>query len=435
MTLPPNFSLSLSSLDFRKSVKELTEGYSFTGVSIMYNINSGVQYVGRPAEPPPYSEVIAEPPREGPPPPYMSCENLIVRQANPRFIETEIATAINTFAPTVSLVNLPDDAVNNQSDTDIRTVESSEDAIDSQNFVPNVPGPQVASCQTSVFQALGTNCDGNMTACRTKSLQSRDSVDAPLVRVGSRRMSAYEYLETDALLSGNSNVPGIHSAKTIAWKPYSRHALMKSRWLNSDRNDKVMDKHWYRQRIEKAAETSSLKDSENEGVFLETDQQETSTCIESAPSEIDVAAGFSSAFVNMTKTQKESETSDKSVVPSCSSSNEASSSHTRDTKLTDYRKNSEVSSGKKLRISEGKLSSDDQTKIDKTSERISQTSADTSFNQVVKRQSSISHDEIRPKNLNESSASEVVEANSQTRDASSLVLPLRESFIGVQRDS
>lgn len=43
---------------------------------VTYNINNGVQFVGRPVDPPPYCEIVASPPREGPPPPYASQENL-----------------------------------------------------------------------------------------------------------------------------------------------------------------------------------------------------------------------------------------------------------------------------------------------------------------------------------------------------------------------
>ncbi|XP_049943113.1 uncharacterized protein LOC126419892 [Schistocerca serialis cubense] len=43
---------------------------------VTYNINNGIQFVGRPVDPPPYSEVVASPPREGPPPPYASRESL-----------------------------------------------------------------------------------------------------------------------------------------------------------------------------------------------------------------------------------------------------------------------------------------------------------------------------------------------------------------------
>lgn len=40
------------------------------GLLVTYNINNGVQIVGSPIDPPPYSEVASLPPREGPPPPY-----------------------------------------------------------------------------------------------------------------------------------------------------------------------------------------------------------------------------------------------------------------------------------------------------------------------------------------------------------------------------
>lgn len=46
------------------------------GLLVTYNINNGVQFVGRPIDPPPYCEIIDAPPREGPPPPYVSRENL-----------------------------------------------------------------------------------------------------------------------------------------------------------------------------------------------------------------------------------------------------------------------------------------------------------------------------------------------------------------------
>ncbi|KAL0277798.1 UNVERIFIED_CONTAM: hypothetical protein PYX00_004959 [Menopon gallinae] len=49
---------------------------------VRYNINNGVQFVGRPVEPPPYCEVLASPPREGPPPPYASRENLRERKGS-----------------------------------------------------------------------------------------------------------------------------------------------------------------------------------------------------------------------------------------------------------------------------------------------------------------------------------------------------------------
>lgn len=50
------------------------------GLLVTYNINNGVQFVGRPIDPPPYCEVIDTPPREGPPPPYVSRENVNVQE-------------------------------------------------------------------------------------------------------------------------------------------------------------------------------------------------------------------------------------------------------------------------------------------------------------------------------------------------------------------
>lgn len=49
---------------------------------VTYNINNGVQFVGRPIDPPPYCEIVASPPREGPPPPYASQENICVRHSD-----------------------------------------------------------------------------------------------------------------------------------------------------------------------------------------------------------------------------------------------------------------------------------------------------------------------------------------------------------------
>ncbi|XP_026286468.1 uncharacterized protein LOC113212096 [Frankliniella occidentalis] len=55
---------------------DLFFGHTRPGLLVTYNINNGVQFVGRPVDPPPYSEVVSTPPREGPPPPYVSHENL-----------------------------------------------------------------------------------------------------------------------------------------------------------------------------------------------------------------------------------------------------------------------------------------------------------------------------------------------------------------------
>jgi hypothetical protein len=60
----------------RPFVTPIDETTHTPGFLVTYNINNGVQFVGRPVNPPPYCEVVSTPPREGPPPPYISHENL-----------------------------------------------------------------------------------------------------------------------------------------------------------------------------------------------------------------------------------------------------------------------------------------------------------------------------------------------------------------------
>lgn len=445
----------------------LMQSFFFTGVSIMYNINSGVQFVGRPAEPPPYSEVVAEPPREGPPPPYVSCENLIVRQANPRFIEgTESAVA--HVPPSLSInQSIADDGVA-PPDTDIRGSQCNP-VSQRENSVPNMPGPQVATNST-VPQVITINSrDTNTAFVRGNTLHSRDSVDAPSIDLQSSRTRVLprpsfelEYVETDALLAENSNNGiGIQSSKNIAWKPYSRHALMKSRWLNNDRNDKNPDKHWYRHRVDKpvkesasrSRDVSCLKDSENEGVFLDTDQQDSTPAESTSSGESDTASGFP-PFVNIVNSPKISEINDDRPSSSSAATSDAATSlllqDRRESKLTDYNISVELSSGvgNKNKKIDAKALRDDKSKLEGTSHRPGQTIPDKSFLRGIKRQSSLTSGEIRSKNLSESSASASTgtidsansrvddnDGNTQIREVSSLVLPLRESFIGVQRDS
>lgn len=63
-------------LDLYLNRAALSDTISAPGLLVTYNINNGVQFVGHPIDPPPYCEVIASPPREGPPPPYASREDL-----------------------------------------------------------------------------------------------------------------------------------------------------------------------------------------------------------------------------------------------------------------------------------------------------------------------------------------------------------------------
>ncbi|KAK7865204.1 hypothetical protein R5R35_003921 [Gryllus longicercus] len=69
--VPPLYDLDV----FLGHSAELSQP-SHSGLLVTYNINNGVQFVGQPVDPPPYSEILTSPPREGPPPPYTSRENL-----------------------------------------------------------------------------------------------------------------------------------------------------------------------------------------------------------------------------------------------------------------------------------------------------------------------------------------------------------------------
>lgn len=62
--------------DFDMFLDRHSDTGAHPGFLVTYNINNGVQFVGRPVDPPPYCEIMDTPPREGPPPPYVSRENV-----------------------------------------------------------------------------------------------------------------------------------------------------------------------------------------------------------------------------------------------------------------------------------------------------------------------------------------------------------------------
>ena len=73
-----------------------------SGLLVTYNINNGVQFMGnRPLHPPPYSEIMRVPPREGPPPPYDSRENISMAAA-----PVTISPPVNTSSQERNAINL-----------------------------------------------------------------------------------------------------------------------------------------------------------------------------------------------------------------------------------------------------------------------------------------------------------------------------------------
>lgn len=74
-----------SASDFPQAISSYATPSS--GLLVTYNINNGVQFVGKPIDPPPYSEIVSLPPREGPPPPYTSRENIAHELPGPEIEE------------------------------------------------------------------------------------------------------------------------------------------------------------------------------------------------------------------------------------------------------------------------------------------------------------------------------------------------------------
>ncbi|XP_063986068.1 uncharacterized protein LOC135167136 isoform X2 [Diachasmimorpha longicaudata] len=217
------------------------------GVSIMYNINSGVQFVGRPVEPPPYSEVVASPPPEGPPPPYVSCENLIEQTT------TNAASDSTTrISQTEQIEPPPCDTTPLNSDLRDESSGFSGVVITSRS----IPGPQVPT-----VSHISSNHSSPANLASRSTLPQPQSFDL-------------DYVETDALLSENCNIV-MTSPKETLWKSYGVPGGAKSRW-----QDQSPDRRWFRRKSGKSPESSPLKskdlslvDAENEGVFLDTDQQ------------------------------------------------------------------------------------------------------------------------------------------------------------------
>lgn len=101
------------------------------GLLVTYNINNGVQFVGRPIDPPPYCEVIDTPPREGPPPPYVSRENLNIQTER---IETDVTVEPEStyYVPETSDATEKDDKV---AETQVTDDVSSSPSVSGMNAV------------------------------------------------------------------------------------------------------------------------------------------------------------------------------------------------------------------------------------------------------------------------------------------------------------
>lgn len=122
------------------------------GLLVTYNINNGVQFVGRPVDPPPYCEIVDTPPREGPPPPYVSRENLT---------DTRIENN-STEHSEPSLENATSDANRNQDSNEPGKVTSDEPDTDLESTQSEVRVTHVPPDVISNLKGLTTKkkyCD------------------------------------------------------------------------------------------------------------------------------------------------------------------------------------------------------------------------------------------------------------------------------------
>ncbi|XP_015122201.1 uncharacterized protein LOC107044715 isoform X2 [Diachasma alloeum] len=344
------------------------------GVSIMYNINSGVQFVGRPVEPPPYSEVIASPPREGPPPPYVSCENLIEQT-------TTIGACESTTSQSEQIETSTCDATPLNNDLREESSGFSGVVITSRS----IPGPQVPT-----VSHISTNNSSAVNSASRPRLALPQSFDL-------------EYVETDALLSENSNIT-IASPKETLWKSYGRPGGAKARW-----QEESPDKRWFRRKSGKSAESSPLKskdlslaDAENEGVFLDTDQQEgrQDLCQEPGPS----TSALNNEQISISGGNVVAVDDDDERVNEFSGDGVGSSGMD----------NSAL--GLMTTLAFSVQPSQPQNTLTDTHAQINESSTSMSTTLV-------------------SSSDQRTETNGQMSASEPLVLPLRESFIGVQKNS
>ncbi|XP_034941659.1 uncharacterized protein [Chelonus insularis] len=262
---PRSVSLNMPIYDVDVYLNRAADNYP-PGVNIMYNINSGVQFVGQPVEPPPYSEVIVTPPREGPPPPYVSCENLVDRTTISRMITDASHTCENIIMPPIP---------------NFHSVQGPLDILNPQDISYNHHLARTSDISSTQILESSTST----------TIVARDEPDLSLRPYASQAFDL-EYVETDALLSENSKNDKIQNSKDIISKSNIRQKVVKSKRLPQEFSNKANDRT--RISCQTDEDSSNLlvvqgkelpsRDVENEGIFLETDQQNacsTSTIISS----------------------------------------------------------------------------------------------------------------------------------------------------------
>ncbi|XP_024936785.1 uncharacterized protein LOC107263673 isoform X4 [Cephus cinctus] len=446
------------------------------GVSFMYNINGEVQFVGRPVEPPPYSEVVAVPPREGPPPPYVSCENLLEPPAIQRtssFPNSNAYTAENSQAIT------NERNVSNEN-TDSSTTRVSSSIQSGANF-PNIqcftsgqiPRPQVQP-GFGIFN-FNLNCDNisnatfnisdNVTLNASGNSDSSSTGSAGSFTIA-RNITSHsqnfepEYMETDSLLTdSHHNVDAQHPVQ-VSRNGDSRYVFLDNRRTGRCANSSTDDtpRHW--REVERSLSGSEdrtrayrSRNSENEGIFLETEH--VFDPIDSISNDTSNAAAPLPYFLNSDSTI--SGFKDLDINPSSST---MTVDETGSTGLVSNKRDLAKGHVEKYGII-SKVSADvinsklndniaDVSLLVQTQKCLDKNAHDDNVDNIPKCENLDTHKDSLPKDEREtllpslnSSSNDIHDGNRDAtdgeqatpiREVQPLVLPLRESFIGVRKE-
>ncbi|XP_015586622.1 uncharacterized protein LOC107263673 isoform X2 [Cephus cinctus] len=431
---------------------------------------------GRPVEPPPYSEVVAVPPREGPPPPYVSCENLLEPPAIQRtssFPNSNAYTAENSQAIT------NERNVSNEN-TDSSTTRVSSSIQSGANF-PNIqcftsgqiPRPQVQP-GFGIFN-FNLNCDNisnatfnisdNVTLNASGNSDSSSTGSAGSFTIA-RNITSHsqnfepEYMETDSLLTdSHHNVDAQHPVQ-VSRNGDSRYVFLDNRRTGRCANSSTDDtpRHW--REVERSLSGSEdrtrayrSRNSENEGIFLETEH--VFDPIDSISNDTSNAAAPLPYFLNSDSTI--SGFKDLDINPSSST---MTVDETGSTGLVSNKRDLAKGHVEKYGII-SKVSADvinsklndniaDVSLLVQTQKCLDKNAHDDNVDNIPKCENLDTHKDSLPKDEREtllpslnSSSNDIHDGNRDAtdgeqatpiREVQPLVLPLRESFIGVRKE-
>jgi hypothetical protein len=192
----------------------------YTGFLVTYNINNGVQFMGRPTDPPPYCEIVASPPREGPPPPYTSHENLPC--ASPE-ASSVAYNSVDDIPGESDLLLDPRRGLESMENTQLRDILAGTVFLSSQQPMQGVD----RNCQVGSAISLTVNSDHNAvsspdTIC---SFGNDERVSELTVESGinvsncENLVVALKVPDTHEITLNNVSVPDKSSASTLAAVP------------------------------------------------------------------------------------------------------------------------------------------------------------------------------------------------------------------------